>query len=199
MRCCEDDLNVTPPAAFTFVTAAQSDVAGLVGRIGYSGEDGVEILCDRDTAETLWQRLARHAQPCGFRAANVLRLGAGLPLFTHEFAPPVTAAEAGFGHLRHDPGAPAKELTRVRAFAHCDDPTAFDRFAPARDRPAPGTIAITSAVSWRDDGTALVMGYLRDDDAAKGQPVRDPREVFTDLWPVPARGRLPKGRLPETA
>src|SRR5947199_7029366 len=63
---------------------AQGKVAGVqcfVSRTGYTGEDGFELYCRADDAETLWHALvgAGRAEPCGLGAGDTLRLEAGSP------------------------------------------------------------------------------------------------------------------------
>ncbi|MCZ6891691.1 MAG: glycine cleavage system aminomethyltransferase GcvT [Chloroflexi bacterium] len=63
---------------------AQTKVAGveaLVGRTGYTGEDGFEIMPAMSDAPKLWSLLQElGAVPCGLGARDVLRLEAGLLL-----------------------------------------------------------------------------------------------------------------------
>ncbi len=54
----------------------------LIGRTGYTGEDGVEIVLSADAATTLWQQLLKAGvNPCGLGARDTLRLEAGLNLY----------------------------------------------------------------------------------------------------------------------
>lgn len=54
----------------------------LIGRTGYTGEEGVELIIPADRAETLWQQLTEAgAMPCGLGARDTLRLEAGLNLY----------------------------------------------------------------------------------------------------------------------
>jgi len=54
----------------------------LVGRTGYTGEDGVEIMLPGEQAITLWRALrAAGVQPAGLGARDTLRLEAGLNLY----------------------------------------------------------------------------------------------------------------------
>ncbi|WP_435117951.1 glycine cleavage system aminomethyltransferase GcvT [Halolamina sp. C58] len=82
-------------------TATEATVAGvdcLVARTGYTGEDGVEILCSTDDAEAVWS--AFDSQPCGLGARDTLRMEAGLLLSGQDFDPeenPRTPYEAGIG------------------------------------------------------------------------------------------------------
>ena len=79
---------------FTFAAIRICDVDCIVGRLGFTGEPGFEILMPRPAATELWELLARRARPAGFAAADILRIEVGFVLFANEFRLPVTAREA---------------------------------------------------------------------------------------------------------
>ncbi len=57
----------------------------LIGRTGYTGEDGVEIITTAEDAVALWaQFIAAGVQPCGLGARDTLRLEAGLNLYGND-------------------------------------------------------------------------------------------------------------------
>ena len=77
-------------------------VAGLrgktifLGRTGYTGEDGYELVVEAADAAVAWDLLVSHgATPCGLGARDVLRLEAGLPLHGHEIDRDTSPIEAG--------------------------------------------------------------------------------------------------------
>ena len=81
------------PFAWNKTQMCGADV--LVGRTGYTGEDGVEILAPASAAPAVWQALtAAGAAPCGLGARDVLRTEAGLPLHGHELDEATTPVEA---------------------------------------------------------------------------------------------------------
>ena len=54
----------------------------LVGRTGYTGEDGLEIMLPNEEAPGVWQQLVEAGvQPAGLGARDTLRLEAGLSLY----------------------------------------------------------------------------------------------------------------------
>lgn len=58
----------------------QSDT--FIGRTGYTGEDGIEIILPAEQAETCWQALlSGGVQACGLGARDTLRLEAGMALY----------------------------------------------------------------------------------------------------------------------
>ncbi len=67
----------------------------LVSRTGYTGEDGVEIVCPSDTAGKIWSALrSKGVRPCGLGARDILRLEAGMCLYGHDLNEETTPAEA---------------------------------------------------------------------------------------------------------
>ena len=81
------------PFAWTETRMGGADV--LVGRTGYTGEDGVEILAPASAAPAIWGALTdAGAVPCGLGARDVLRTEAGLPLHGHELDESTTPVEA---------------------------------------------------------------------------------------------------------
>jgi aminomethyltransferase len=73
------------------------DVACLVSRSGYSGEDGFEISIPADRAETVAKWLLEHpdVQPIGLGARDSLRLEAGLCLYGNDIDATTSPIEAG--------------------------------------------------------------------------------------------------------
>jgi aminomethyltransferase len=63
-----------------FHAVRQDDM--LIGRTGYTGEDGIEVMLPADQAAALWERLAAAGVvPAGLGARDTLRLEAGLNLY----------------------------------------------------------------------------------------------------------------------
>ncbi|WP_098054412.1 glycine cleavage system aminomethyltransferase GcvT [Kocuria marina] len=94
---------------YACVRARCADVAVLVARTGYTGEDGFELYCDNQDAPVLWDALLTTAAELGTEEAPVgaaglaardsLRLEAGMPLYGHELSTEITPVEAGLGKL----------------------------------------------------------------------------------------------------
>ena len=67
----------------TFTSVADGE--WLVGRTGYTGEDGFEIMLPAADAGSLWAGLLdAGVQPCGLGARDTLRLEAGLALYGND-------------------------------------------------------------------------------------------------------------------
>jgi aminomethyltransferase len=78
--------------------------AVLVGRTGYTGEDGFELFVDAKDAATLWTALTDAGAPfglvpCGLAARDTLRLEAGMPLYGHELGLDTLPVQAGLGRV----------------------------------------------------------------------------------------------------
>jgi aminomethyltransferase len=104
----------------------------LIGRTGYTGEDGFEIYIpsDEGTSAMVWNAVLDAgwewgAIACGLGARNTLRLEAKMPLYGHEISDTINVWEAGLDRyckvekpdfigrealLRAKPAGPAKVL-----------------------------------------------------------------------------------------
>lgn len=88
-----------PPARFTIVEAVLDTVPVLVARTGYTGEDGVEVLCAAPDAVALWRALLSFPEvtPCGLGARDTLRLEMGYSLYGTDMDRGVDPVSAGLG------------------------------------------------------------------------------------------------------
>lgn len=70
----------------------------FIGRTGYTGEDGFEVLVPADGAVPLWRRiLDLGVRPCGLGARDTLRLEAALMLYGNDIDTTTNPYEAGLG------------------------------------------------------------------------------------------------------
>jgi len=68
----------------------------FIGRTGYTGEDGFELITSAELANTLWEDLiAAGAQACGLGARDTLRLEAGMALYGNDLDETHTPLESG--------------------------------------------------------------------------------------------------------
>ena len=77
-------------------------VTVYVGRSGYTGEDGFEIIAPAEKIEAVWNALLKAGQPCGLKPAGLgardtLRTEMCYPLYGHELDEVTTPIEAGVG------------------------------------------------------------------------------------------------------
>ncbi len=70
----------------------------FVGRTGYTGEDGFEIMLPESEAPALWDKLANSGvQPCGLGARDTLRLEAGMNLYGNDMTEDTSPLISGLG------------------------------------------------------------------------------------------------------
>jgi aminomethyltransferase len=89
-----------PPERF-HVAEARLDgaIPVLLARTGYTGEDGVEIVCSAADAVAIWRLLLSFAEvtPCGLGARDTLRLEMGYPLHGSDMDRSIDPISAGLG------------------------------------------------------------------------------------------------------
>lgn len=93
------DQELTSMRYYTGRLMTVCDVECFVSRTGYTGEDGVEIVCDGDKILGIWEQLVSAADrvdgmPVGLAARDTLRLEAGMPLYGHELLESINPVEA---------------------------------------------------------------------------------------------------------
>ncbi|MEJ1334561.1 MAG: glycine cleavage system aminomethyltransferase GcvT [Candidatus Sedimenticola sp. (ex Thyasira tokunagai)] len=75
---------------------AAHDDGWFVGRTGYTGEDGFEVVMPEAEAVGFWQALAEAGvAPCGLGARDTLRLEAGMNLYGSDMDESISPLEAG--------------------------------------------------------------------------------------------------------
>ncbi|MBV7333076.1 glycine cleavage system aminomethyltransferase GcvT [Chloroflexi bacterium TSY] len=86
---------------FTVVETTFNDTTILIGRTGYTGEDGVELFLSVDSAATLWKSILQmghdhqiEVNPIGLAARDSLRFEPGFALYGHEINADITPLEA---------------------------------------------------------------------------------------------------------
>jgi aminomethyltransferase len=91
-----DALRAPVAALKPFHAAEDGDL--FIGRTGYTGEDGFELLLPGTDADELWHELVEAgARPCGLGARDTLRLEAGMNLYGTDMDESVTPLESGLG------------------------------------------------------------------------------------------------------
>jgi aminomethyltransferase len=97
-------------SAVKFYWVARGTLSGmkniLMGRTGYTAEDGFEIYIpsDESTSARVWREILEAgkefgAVPCGLGARNTLRLEGCLSLYGHEISDAINVWEAGLGRF----------------------------------------------------------------------------------------------------
>ncbi len=154
------------------------DVGGIecrIGRLGYTGERGFELIAGHADGEALWRRLAERARPAGFAAADCLRIEAGFILFVNECRFGRTAAELGLGRFA-GVGRTAPRFRLICFTAETATPPMLWRPEPnaalAQDE---GRITVTSACHSPLAGGTLGLGLVA---AGEPGPFTDPAGAF---------------------
>jgi aminomethyltransferase len=176
--------------ALNFMRVTRAKVAGIdaiVGRTGYTGEDGFEISIQADDAEKLARAILADpdAQPIGLGARDSLRLEAGLCLYGHDIDETTDPAEAdlvwAIGKRRKtELGFPAAEKIMARVVNGTERKRVGirpDGRAPARDGTeiADKTGRIIGKITSGGFGPSLnapiAMGYVETKYAADGTEI----------------------------
>jgi aminomethyltransferase len=91
-------LGLPDAPACSFAEGAIDGIPYMVNRTGYTGELGVELLCEADDGPALWDAVrARGAVPCGLGARDTLRLEVCYPLHGNDIGPDTDPISAGLG------------------------------------------------------------------------------------------------------
>ena len=95
------DADVTGMARFSALRGNVAGVDALVGRTGYTGEDGVELFLADEAAVAMWEALLAAGEqhgivvaPIGLAARDSLRFEPGFALYGHEIDAETTPLEA---------------------------------------------------------------------------------------------------------
>jgi aminomethyltransferase len=161
-------------------TAANRTLAGrpaLVCGTGYTGEDGVELLCAPEDAASIWDELlSRGATPCGLGARDTLRLEACLHLYGNDLSEDRGPIEAGLGWCcKEDTGFIGSEAVRaVRETGPSERLVPFRLAGPGIPRPgnavAGGGVVTSGTLSPCLD-IGVGMGYLPSERAVPGTEI----------------------------
>ena len=90
------DVDTSRMRFFSYTEGAVASRHAFIGRTGYTGEDGFELIVDAGDAAHVWETLMESgAIPCGLGARDVLRLEAGLSLHGNDIDTATTPLEAG--------------------------------------------------------------------------------------------------------
>jgi aminomethyltransferase len=195
--------------ALHYFRFAQARVAGLdavVGRLGYSGELGYELVIPGADAPALWDALleAGHADgllECGFTAADSLRIESGYVLFGHEIDQRADPYELRLGRLVEFDGRDFRGVHALAGRRHAASARKLCALELADGGPVPSarTYLPRTLVTGECDSPVfrrrLALGFVAAADASPGTRVAlgDGRRARVVRLPVydPCR-RLPR-------
>ena len=162
------------------MTASTRRLAGaevLVCGTGYTGEDGVELLCGPDQGAALWDEIVRRgAVPAGLGARDTLRLEVCFPLYGNDLTVDRGPIEAGLGWCcKEDTGFIGAEAVREsRASPPTEKLVAFAIDGPGIARhgnPVCGGGEVTSGTLSPCLGTGIGLAYVPAERATVGTPL----------------------------
>ncbi len=149
----------------------------LVCGTGYTGEDGVELLCAPADAPVLWDALVRRgATPAGLGARDTLRLEVCFHLYGNDLCVERGPIEAGLGWCcKEDTGFIGSEVVRAqRAAGTAEKLVAFTIEGPGIPRqgnPVVGGGEVTSGTMSPCLRTGIGLAYVPSERARVGTPL----------------------------
>lgn len=98
------DVDLSQMPRFTAKAGRVAGIFTLIGRTGYTGEDGFELFFNADEAERMWETLLETGKedgllPCGLAARDSLRFEACFPLYGHEIHAEIDPISARLGYF----------------------------------------------------------------------------------------------------
>lgn len=153
----------------------------LVGRLGYTGEAGFEIIAPKERETELWNALTSRASPAGFAAADILRIEAGFILFANELSLPVRAHELGLAAFSGEFEAQESQTMPLVAFtAETDIRPILWQPAKGLGRPQQADEIIITSACWSPLANAtLALGYTCTTD--ENISLRDNDGIFHEI------------------
>jgi aminomethyltransferase len=159
-------LGLAEAPAFTHAMGEVFGVEVMVCRTGYTGEEGVELMCPAEDAVELWDAIvANGTTPCGLGARDTLRLEVCYPLHGNDITADTDAISAGLGwtcDLSKD-FTGAAELRRIKDEGPRRKLTAFvmdEKAVPRQGMPIEGGGEVTSGTHSPMLDVGIGMGYV---------------------------------------
>ena len=170
-----------PLPELRYFSFLQTNLAGMparVGRLGYSGELGCEIIVPAAAGASVWEKLvqagaAAGLRECGFDAANSLRVESGYILFRNELGVGADPFELGLARLVT--GGDCAGAAALRGRRRTGPLRRLVGLAPTKSRRAPGSLPealLTSEAYSPVSGRLLGMGFAPAAHAAPGTLLR---------------------------
>ncbi len=154
------------PARFTVATRVIGGHTTLVCGTGYTGEDGVELLCSAEAAGPIWDELLRRGvEPAGLAARDTLRLEVCYHLYGNDLMESRGPIEAGLGWCcKEDTGFIGSQAVRATREAGPEEKLVpFKITGPGIARqgnPVVGGGEVTSGTMSPSLGIAIGMAYV---------------------------------------
>jgi glycine cleavage system aminomethyltransferase T len=158
---------------FRFITVGST----VIGRLGYSGELGYELLVPRAESKRVWDSLLSAGRgdglvECGFEAANSLRIESGFVLFDREIDGRANPLELGLERL-----APGRTFAVTRKLVGLE-------IAEGRASEDLPVARVTSQSDSPTLGRGIALGFAPPD-ARTGDFVRVDNGYLAHVVPLP--------------
>ncbi len=159
----------------------------MIARTGYTGEDGFEIMVDRDELSDLWERLfaagsSEGLLAAGFGARDTLRLEAGMPLHGHEMDEQISPLEAGIAwacDLKKEPFLGREALLSLQAKGISRKLVGFEMIERGIPRHGQKILKAGQEIGRVTSGSFaptleknIGMGYVPSAEAREGNPIQ---------------------------
>jgi aminomethyltransferase len=183
-------LGLDEAPVFTHAMGMVAGVETMICRTGYTGEQGVELLCSVEDGTELWDAvLERGVVPCGLGARDTLRLEVCYPLHGNDITEETDAISAGLGWVcALDKGFTGVEaLRRVKEEGPAEKLAAFvmeEKAIPRQGMAIAGGGEVTSGTHSPSLDLGIGMGYVPSARAAPGT------ELEVDVRGKPRRARV---------
>ena len=159
-------LGLSEAKPFTHAMGEVDGVEVMVNRTGYTGEQGVELMCPAEDAEELWDAIAaRGVTPAGLGARDTLRLEVCYPLHGNDITPDTDAISAGLAWTcalgKEFSGA--GELRKIKEAGPARKLVAFvmeEKAVPRNGMPIEGGGEVTSGTHSPMLDKGIGMGYV---------------------------------------
>ena len=155
----------------------------LIGRLGYTGERGFEIIVPVECSLQIWKSLSNTARLCGFSAIDRLRIESGFILFANEFQIPVSAHDVSLQHFSQKRNS-SPRYRLISFLAETDENLHSWRPSQKITSPLPGFITVTSACYQNVKGICLGLGFVLANNNEENISFIDPLGKFNKLIEV---------------
>ena len=185
-------LGLAEGPGFTHSMGEVFGVEAMVCRTGYTGEQGVELMCPAEDAVELWDAIVETGtKPCGLGARDTLRLEVCYPLHGNEITGETDAISAGLGWTcaLDKEFSGVAELRRIKEEGPVNKLVPFlmdEKAVPRQGMPFVGGGTVTSGTHSPILDVGIGLGYVPTARASPGT------ELVVDVRGKPKRAHVVK-------
>ena len=178
-----DERSLERLSYFSFCDVKIHGVPARIGRLGYTGERGFELVVHVDDSQYLWEALSQTIEVAGFAAADVLRIEAGFLLFCNEFSVGATTKELEMSRFVDGAVQGSGDSMSLVCFSATakQKPVLWQRPPDATINLTRGELLATSACFSGLAGSVLGLGYVVPGPIETMPSLVDPLGCFEDI------------------